>query len=68
MYSRKILCRDKFKFEPEQADYLSKQKTCKNNGKEDDFSIMPCADKKKWKRRIQLLYGKDEDIGQCVLL
>lgn len=23
----KILCGDKFKFEPEQADYLSKQKT-----------------------------------------
>lgn len=22
----------------------------------------------KWKRRIRLLHGKDEDIGQCVLL
>lgn len=47
MYSCKILSGDKLKFEPEQGDYLSKKKTCKNNGEEDDFSNMP------WKRKME---------------
>lgn len=67
MYSCKILSGDKLKFEPEQGDYLSKKKTCKNNGEEDDFSNMPWK-MKRWKMRIQFLHGKDEVIGQCVLL
>jgi len=58
MYSCKILCGDKFRFELEQADYLGKQKNCKNNGKEDDFSIMPYTDKRNGRGECSHYVGK----------